>query len=402
MFEALKKSQKNKRGNSRGSLIVPITRQPRQQLGEKFTLPCVLSIAGSDSSGGAGIQADIKTIQALGLFSETAITAITAQNTTGVRAVQNVSPEIIEAQIDAVFEDIPPQAVKIGMVSVPEIVQAIARALIRNNAKNIVVDPVMVATSGSALAKDDAVQAMREHLFPLASVITPNLTEAEVLAGFPIKSAEDAVRAAHVIQDECKNSCADIKEKTQKSVNENIGKNNNTCAVLIKGGHGLQGPERATSHSKESACKNSLSGVSNARVRNPATSRPTCDNVLATKNTQLEAPANINHACDDLLFTADGTEAWLYGMRINNPNTHGTGCTLSSAIASYLALGYDIPQAVGAAKDYLTGAIGAQLNMGTASGPLDHFWQFRELNRRSVRSWSSSICKQAGQACNAN
>ena len=306
-----------------------------RRLDEKFTLPCVLSIAGCDSSGGAGIQADIKTIQSLGLFAETAISAITAQNTTGVRAVQNIDPKIIEAQIDAVFEDIPPAAVKIGMVSTPEIACAIARALIRNNAKNIVLDPVMVATSGSSLAEDDAVQAMRDHLFGFASVITPNLSEAEVLAGFSIKGAEDAVHAAHVIQDECKSARDNMNEKSRWNSSSDANKDNHTCAVLIKGGHGLQGPQRAVPHSNESAS-------------------------------------------DDFLLTADGAEAWLYGIRIDNPNTHGTGCTLSSAIASYLALGYGIPQAVGAAKDFLTGAISARLDMGAASGPLDHFWQFRE------------------------
>ena len=286
----------------------PIKAQPTEP--ETFKLPAVLSIAGSDSSGGAGIQADIKTIQSLGMFAETAITAITAQNTQGVTAVQNIDPEIVEAQIDAVFADIAPRAVKIGMVSSPEIVEAIANALARNNARNVVVDPVMVATSGSALAEGGAVSAMRDRLFPLATIITPNLQEATVLAGFEIATADDALRASQQIASTC------------------------GAAVLIKGGHGLMGPDRT--------------------------------------------PDQVSEAADDLLLDADGTPTWMYGQRIDNPNTHGTGCTLSSAIASYLAVDYTLPRAVGAAKEYLTGAIKAQLNLGQGSGPLDHFWQYRQ------------------------
>ena len=274
-----------------------------------FTLPSVLSIAGSDSSGGAGIQADIKTIQALGLFAQTAITAITAQNTRGVRAVQNVDAEVVQAQIDAVFEDIRPDAVKVGMVSSPEIVGAIACALKRNGARNVVVDPVLVATSGSALASDGVVASLKSELLPLATIVTPNLAEAEALSGISIATAADAEAAARVIARDC------------------LG------AVLIKGGHGLCGPERPASEQDKAA--------------------------------------------DDLLLMPTGEVIWFYGDRIDNPNTHGTGCTLSSAIASRLAIGHDVAQCVGAAKAYLTGALQAQLNLGAGSGPLDHFWNMR-------------------------
>lgn len=273
------------------------------------TLPSVLSIAGSDSSGGAGIQADIKAIQAMGLFAQTAVTAITAQNTTGVRAVQNIDAEVVEAQIDAVFEDIRPDAVKIGMVSSPEIVHAIATALKRNGACNIVVDPVMVATSGSSLAGDGVVAALKSELLPIAAIVTPNLAEAEALAGMTISTPQEAEEAACIIARDCGG------------------------AVLVKGGHGLCGPERPASE--------------------------------------------VDEAADDLLLMPGGKSIWFYGDRVDNPNTHGTGCTLSSAIASQLALGHDVAQSVGAAKAYLTGALEAMLDLGQGSGPLDHFWNMR-------------------------
>ena len=238
------------------------------------TLKSVLSIAGSDSSGGAGIQADIKAVQAMGLFAQTAITAITAQN---------IPPEIVKAQIDAVFADIRPDAVKVGMVSSAEIAQVIGEALTEHAAENIVVDPVMVATSGSALAADGAVEAMRTYLFPHADVITPNLAEAQVLAGFEIRTADDAVRAGRLVSDAC------------------------GAAVLIKGGHGLRGPMR--SESEAGVCT------------------------------------------DDVLCLPDGSAVWYYGVRVDNHNTHGTGCTLSSAIAAGLASGYDVLKAVGRAKE---------------------------------------------------
>ena len=257
----------------------------------------VLSIAGSDSSGGAGIQADIKTIQAHHLFAQTAITALTAQNTTGVYGVLDVEPAFVEQQIDVVFEDIRPDAVKIGMVSLPMIVDAIVDALVRNGATNIVVDPVMVATSGSELSSNEAVVALREKLIPLATVITPNMPEAEVLFGAHIENAADQERAA-----------IEIARATG-------------VAVLVKGGHG-------------------------------------------------ENDAN------DVLARPDGTVTWFEGERVDTANTHGTGCTLSSAIACGLAVGKPLEEAVKSAKDYITGALSAGLDLGHGSGPMDHMWAY--------------------------
>ncbi len=257
----------------------------------------VLSIAGSDSSGGAGIQADIKTIQAHHLFAQTAITALTAQNTTGVYGVLDVEPAFVAQQIDVVFEDIRPDAVKIGMVSSPAIVDAIVDALVRNGAANIVVDPVMVATSGSELSSNEAVVALREKLIPLATVITPNMPEAEVLFGAHIENAADQERAA-----------VEIARATG-------------VAVLVKGGHG-------------------------------------------------ENDAN------DVLARPDGTVTWFEGERVDTANTHGTGCTLSSAIACGLAVGKPLDEAVKSAKDYIIGALSAGLDLGRGSGPMDHMWAY--------------------------
>ena len=246
------------------------------------TLPAVLAISGSDSSGGAGMQADLKTMLACGVFGMSAITALTAQNTTGVRSIQDTKPDILADQINMVFEDIPPVAVKIGMVS----------------ATNIVLDPVMVATSGANLISDDATAALTGKLFPMATVVTPNIPEAEVLTDTLIRDQEDMEAAAHRLV-------------------ERYG-----CAALVKGGHGTED-------------------------------------------------------ANDVLAETDGTVTWFDGARINNPNTHGTGCTLSSAIASYLALGDTLPKAIKHAKKYLTGALKAQLNLGHGSGPMDHFWKYR-------------------------
>ena len=257
----------------------------------------VLSIAGSDSSGGAGIQADIKTIQAHHLFAQTAITALTAQNTTGVYGVLDVEPSFVAQQIDVVFEDIRPDAVKIGMVSSPAIVDAIVEALVRNGATNIVVDPVMVATSGSELSTNEAVIALREKLIPLATVITPNMPEAEVLFGAHIENAADQEHAAVEIA-----RAAGV-------------------AVLVKGGHG-------------------------------------------------ENDAN------DVLARPDGAVTWFEGERVDTANTHGTGCTLSSAIACGLAVGKPLEEAVKSAKDYITGALSAGLDLGRGSGPMDHMWAY--------------------------
>ena len=251
-----------------------------------------LSIAGSDSSGGAGIQADIKTMTMNGVYAMSAITALTAQNTTGVRAIQESTPEFLQQQIDAVFEDIYPDAVKIGMVSSTGLIEVIADRLQFYQAKNIVVDPVMVATSGSSLMKTDAVQVLLDKLFPIASVVTPNIPEAEVISDFVVKNRDDMLTAA-------------------KKINAMYG-----CAVLLKGGH------------------------------------------------------NINNA-NDLLF-ANGTYHWFEGKRINNSNTHGTGCTLSSAIAANLAKGFSLDESVYRAKEYISGALSAMLNLGKGSGPMNH------------------------------
>ncbi len=268
------------------------------------TIPAVLSIAGSDSSGGAGIQADIKTITAHRLFAETAVTSLTAQNTTGVRAVQDATPAFVAAQIDAVFEDIPPAAVKIGMVSQAGIIEAIAERLEHWEAPNIVVDPVMVATSGARLISDDAMDALVNRLFPLATVITPNIEEARALGdGREVAAAHDQERLA-----------ADLAQR--------FG-----CAVLLKGGHNVND----------------------------------ANDVLAVPNANRKAHAHTT---------------WFRHKRIETENTHGTGCTLSSAIACELATGHELVDAVSLAKDYLTGALAAGLDLGHGSGPLDHMWGY--------------------------
>ena len=251
-----------------------------------------LTIAGSDSSGGAGIQADLKTMTVHGVYGMSVITAMTAQNTTGVRAIQESTPEFLRQQLDAVFEDIYPHAVKIGMVSSGELIRVISDRLRHFGAKNVVVDPVMVATSGSSLMKNDAIRILTGELFPLATLVTPNIPEAQVLSGVTIKTGDDMIRAAKIIGDTCR------------------------CAVLLKGGH----------------------SVSDA---------------------------------NDLLY-AQGEFRWFEGRRIENPNTHGTGCTLSSAIASNLALGYPLEEAVEKAKAYLSAALSAMLNLGQGPGPLNH------------------------------
>ena len=256
-----------------------------------------LTIAGSDSSGGAGIQADIKTMIANGVFATSAITALTAQNTTGVTDISTVTPEFLEAQLNAVFSDIYPDAVKIGMVASAQLIETIAKVLTSYKAKNIVLDPVMVATSGSKLIVGDAIKALEEKLLPIVTVVTPNIPEATVLSGLEIKNEEDMIDAAHFISETYH------------------------CSVLIKGGH------------------------------------------------------QINDA-NDLLYR-DGSYFWFRGKRINNPNTHGTGCTLSSAIASNLAKGYDLDTAVKRAKDYISGALAAMLDLGKGSGPMNHGFELR-------------------------
>ena len=255
-----------------------------------------LTIAGSDSSGGAGIQADLKTMTANGVYGMSAITALTAQNTTGVTGIMDVTPEFLEKQIDAIFTDIFPDAVKTGMVSSTELIHVIADKLKQYNASNIVVDPVMVATSGAKLISDDAIETLKECLLPLATVITPNIPEAEVLSDMTI---------------DCQRRYGEGSERFY----EKFG-----CAVLCKGGH------------------------------------------------------QVNDA-NDLLYSADGP-VWFKGKRIDNPNTHGTGCTLSSAIASNLAKGETLENSVKYAKDYISGALAAMLDLGKGSGPLAHNYKF--------------------------
>ena len=251
-----------------------------------------LSIAGSDCSGGAGIQADIKTMTMNGVYAMSVITAMTAQNTTGVRAIQESTPDFLKQQIDAVFEDICPDAVKIGMVASSELICVIADRLRYYNAKNVVIDPVMVASAGSSLMKQNAVQTLIQELLPISTLVTPNIPEAQVLSGMTIESKVDMITAAKQIGDSYH------------------------CAVLLKGGH------------------------------------------------------SINDA-NDLLY-ADGELYWFEGKRINNPNTHGTGCTLSSAIASNLAKGFTLTESIQRAKDYISGALAAMLDLGKGSGPMDH------------------------------
>jgi hydroxymethylpyrimidine/phosphomethylpyrimidine kinase len=246
-------------------------------------LKTALTIAGSDSSGGAGIQADIKTMISNGVYAMSAITALTAQNTTGVTAIMDVTPEFLGEQIDEIFTDIYPDAVKIGMVSASGLIEKIADKLIEYKAKNIVVDPVMVATSGAKLITDDAISTLKKKLLPIATVLTPNIPEGEVLSGMKIENENDMVEAAKFISEKF------------------------DCAVLMKGGH-----------------------------------------------------------------QRNGDYKWFTGKRIDNPNTHGTGCTLSSAIASNLAKGYDLDKAVLRAKDYISGALAAMLDLGKGSGPMNH------------------------------
>ena len=259
---------------------------------EKTRMRTALTIAGSDSSGGAGIQADIKTMMANGVFAMSAITALTAQNTTGVEAILNATPEFLGQELDCIFTDIYPDAVKIGMVSDKELICMIAAKLKQYDAKNVVVDPVMVATSGARLISEDAIETLKAELFPLAKILTPNIPETEELTGMKITSAADMEAAA-------------------KKISETYH-----CAVLCKGGHKL-------------------------------------------------------NDANDLLWS-EGKGRWFSGKRIDNPNTHGTGCTLSSAIASNLAKGFDLETSVERAKDYISGALAAMLDLGKGSGPMDH------------------------------
>lgn len=252
----------------------------------------VLTIAGSDSIGGAGIQADIKTMTVNGVYAMSAVTSVTVQNTMGVTAVMNVTADILRGQLDAVFNDIRPDSVKIGMLPTIELIETVADRLTFYKAENIVLDPVMVATSGSRLINENAVKTMKEKLFPISTVITPNIYEAEILSEIKICTKDDMLKASSIINGKYK------------------------CAVLCKGGH------------------------------------------------------SVNDA-DDLLYT-DGEYIWFNGKRIDNPNTHGTGCTLSSAIAANLAKGYSLEKSIKYAKDYISGALSAMLDLGKGRGPMKH------------------------------
>lgn len=254
----------------------------------------VLTIAGSDCSGGAGIQADIKTMTMNGVYAMSAVTALTAQNTTCVTDIVESSPEFLQKQLDAVFEDIFPDAVKIGMVSSTDLIDVISDRLLYYMASNIVLDPVMVATSGAQLIGNAAIESLKSKLLPLATIITPNIYEAEILSGLTIKDEINMERAA-------------------RELFEKYG-----CAVLVKGGH------------------------------------------------------SINEANDVLFSVESNKPVWFRGSKISNPNTHGTGCTLSSAIASNLAKGCSLNKSVENAKSYLSGTLSAMLNLGSGSGPLAH------------------------------
>lgn len=258
-----------------------------------------LTIAGSDCSGGAGIQADLKTMTMNGVYAMSAITALTAQNTTGVKAILESTPEFLRQQIDAVFEDIRPDAVKIGMVSSADLIGVIADRLNYYHAGNVIIDPVMIATSGSPLIKAEAIEVMLKQLLPLAVLLTPNIPEAQVLSGVKIDSKADMEAAAKKIGDTYR------------------------CSVLVKGGH------------------------------------------------------SVNDANDLLHYRNE--YHWFNGERIDNKNTHGTGCTLSSAIASNLAKGFDLIEAVQRAKDYIQGALSAQLDLGVGSGPLLHNFDLHSI-----------------------
>ncbi len=301
-------------------------------------MQAVLSIAGSDSSGGAGIQADIKTIAAHGLYAETAITALTAQNTTGVFGVVEVDPEFVARQIDTVFEDIRPAAVKVGMVPSADMAWAIACSLERNGAENVVVDPVMVSTSGAELVCNEAADALVKCLFPLASVVTPNLAEARALSGVAIMNERDIRRAANVIAHRIA-SCIRY-----------------VPATRLEGGGAWKpsGVKKAPAHGPTDV----------AQTREPA--------ILVKGGHCLQESSD---TADDLLRLADNSHVWLRGARVDTENAHGTGCTLSSAIACGLAMGMSVEQAVSRAKSYVAGALAAGLNLGRRSGPLDHMWE---------------------------
>ena len=257
----------------------------------------VLTIAGSDSSGGAGIQADIKTMMANGVYAESVITTLTAQNTLGVQGYMDASPEVVGEQIDAVFTDITPAATKIGLVCSAALIDVIAQRLKQYGAKNVVIDPVLSSKSGTRLLDDGAMEILAEELFPLATVITPNIPELEALSG-------DTVTDIH--------SMADAAKKVAAKYN---------CAVLAKGGR-------------------------------------FADNA------------------NDVLVEGENIR-WFRGQKVNTNNTHGTGCTLSSAIAANLAKGDTLVDAISKAKKYVTGALQDGMNLGKGNGPLNHAYNLK-------------------------
>lgn len=270
-----------------------------------------MTIAGSDSCGGAGIQADIKTITCNKVYAMSAVTALTAQNTLGVTGIMEVTPQFLQKQIDAVVTDIFPDAVKIGMVSSAELIRVIASSIRQYSLKNIVIDPVMVATSGARLISDEAVEVLKSELLGLATVITPNIPEAEVLAQMSVSSEEDMETAA-------------------RKISKKFG-----CSVLLKGGHSIND----------------------------------ANDFLFLGSDSVPAESDFAHEKGE----------WFYGKRIDNPNTHGTGCTLSSAIAANLAKGLSLCAAVKNAKAYLSGALSAMLDLGKGSGPMEHNWNIGQI-----------------------
>lgn len=273
-----------------------------------------LTIAGSDCSGGAGIQADIKTMQAHGVYAMSAITALTAQNTTGVSGIHEVPPEFVAQQIDMVFSDIRPDAVKIGMVSSADIAEVIADRLKYWKAENIVVDPVAVATSGADLSSKSAYEAVKNLLFPIATIVTPNIPEAELITGIKIDGLADIQESAKIIA-------------------EKYG-----CNVLLKGGH-------------------------------------------------------LKDSADDLLY--NGEYKWFEGRKIDSTNTHGTGCTLSSAIASNFALGYPMYASVGRAKQFINDCLESGLNLGKGNGALDHNFKNEKFLSMEAEIFQNIIRKRA-------
>ena len=262
----------------------------------------VLTIAGSDSGGGAGIQADIKAISALGCFATSAITAVTVQNTLGVEAVHPIPLDILRGQIDAVLSDIGTDAVKIGMLHSAEVVEVVADVLQKYNIRNVVLDPVMVSTSGHRLIEESAIDTLRRVLIPRARVITPNIPEAEILAGVKITANDQLPEVARQLSQ------------------------GGTVSVLLKAGHLTE------------------------------------DRLV------------------DIFYNAEqDTITELPSARVYTPNTHGTGCTLSSALAALLAKGYELTDAARGAKEYINQAIvsGARYEIGGGHGPVDHFWAHR-------------------------